>query len=579
MLREISSKNELGVMADLLSKSYRLETAVIDEHLNNVWGTPRFNSHIGLTVPNSCVAARVLKTGDMLFLKDLKRNSYCDKCLNLSSCLFTIGMYFPIFSGDVISGILCVLGCEEQQRNEFLRYSNEIQKSGITVGSFISSYLENNVTKQSNKVLSSSLEILIDLPEQNHGVIITNVDGQMVQVNQTVSHCFMAKKSDLIGKNINSIIPEIDLGAKGQSLINYHKTSLETKIQKIGTGNNFDLGYMIFINKKNSYKVGRGKQHFPEINNEYYFEDIIGLSDAILSSKKLAKRIAATDSTVLILGETGVGKELFASGIHRASKRCKGSQVNLNCSAIPQNLLESEIFGYEEGAFTGARKGGQPGKFEKADKGTIFFDEIGDLPLELQAKLLRVLETKEIQKLGSNNVKYVDVRLIAATNRDLRTMVENGTFRQDLFYRLNVVPLYIPPLRDRKEDIPILLDFFIQAYQKSFTDSKVRQFSPDALRLLQEYKFPGNVRELRNIVEYVMMMEDKEIADVKSFFHLLNNGQHHVPDTGTLCRHSRKSEIEQAISLFGASAEGKRKAAKHMGISLATLYRYLSSDR
>ena len=577
MLNQKSLKDEMGILANLMSKSYHLEVAIVDENLNNLWGTPRFNRHIGLSVPNTCIAARVLETGDTVFSKDLKKNRYCSKCLNLSNCLFTIGMYFPIFSGDTISGTLCILGCEEQQRNDFLRYSNEIEKSGTTLGSFISSHLENNVTKQSNKVLFSSLEILIDLPEQNHGIIITDRGGQVVQVNQTASNCFKVKKSDFVGKNINSIIPEIDVSSKGQYPIKCQKTSLETKIQKIGIENNseFEFGYLVFVKEKKSNMVGHGKLHLAEINNEFYFEDIISKSDEILSIKKLAKRIAATDSTVLILGETGVGKELFASGIHRASKRCKGNLVTLNCSAIPKNLLESEIFGYDEGAFTGAKKGGQPGKFEKADKGTIFLDEIGDMPLELQAKLLRVLETKEIQRLGSNNAKRVDVRLIAATNRDLSVMVENGSFRQDLFYRLNVVPMYIPPLRERKEDIPVLLEFFLQEYQNNL-HSKVQQFSPDAVRLLQEYVFPGNVRELRNIVEYVMMIEEKEIADIKSFSHLLQNGQNYIPVTSKLSR-NKKGKIEQALSLFGTSAEGKRKAAKHLGISLATLYRHLSS--
>ena len=577
MLNQKSLKDEMGILANLMSKSYHLEVAIVDENLNNLWGTPRFNRHIGLSVPNTCIAARVLETGDTVFSKDLKKNRYCSKCLNLSNCLFTIGMYFPIFSGDTISGTLCILGCEEQQRNDFLRYSNEIEKSGTTLGSFISSHLENNVTKQSNKVLFSSLEILIDLPEQNHGIIITDRGGQVVQVNQTASNCFKVKKSDFVGKNINSIIPEIDVSSKGQYPIKCQKTSLETKIQKIGIENNseFEFGYLVFVKEKKSNMVGHGKLHLAEINNEFYFEDIISKSDEILSIKKLAKRIAATDSTVLILGETGVGKELFASGIHRASKRCKGNLVTLNCSAIPKNLLESEIFGYDEGAFTGAKKGGQPGKFEKADKGTIFLDEIGDMPLELQAKLLRVLETKEIQRLGSNNAKRVDVRLIAATNRDLSVMVENGSFRQDLFYRLNVVPMYIPPLRERKEDIPVLLEFFLQEYQNNL-HSKVQQFSPDAVGLLQEYVFPGNVRELRNIVEYVMMIEEKEIADIKSFSHLLQNGQNYIPVTSKLSR-NKKGKIEQALSLFGTSAEGKRKAAKHLGISLATLYRHLSS--
>jgi len=580
MLNKIPCKDELGTLLDLLSKSYQVEAAIIDKSLNNIWGTPRFNRHIGSSVPNKCIAAKVLATGEQFFIKNLRQNRFCNECSNVTQCLFTTGIYLPILSENDIVGALCILGCEEKQKDIFLRHSNDIKKSASTLSSFISSRFGYNKIKQSNNLLFSGLETLIDLPDlpdQNQGIILIDRTGKVVQINQAASHFLKVKKNELMGTNINSVIPEISVSAQVPASPGCSKTNLHTKIQKLDSGDHLEIGYLIFIKDNKQSKVRHSKLHVPETNDEYHFEDIVGQSEKISTAKKLAKKIAATDSTVLILGETGVGKELFASGIHRASKRCKGSLVTLNCSAIPKNLLESEIFGYDEGAFTGARKGGQPGKFEKADKGTIFLDEIGDLPLELQAKLLRVLETKEIQRLGSNNVKRVDVRLIAATNRDLSAMVENGTFRQDLFYRLNVVPLYIPPLRERKEDIPILLDFFIQAYQKNFMDSKVRQFSPDAVRLLQEYKFPGNVRELRNIVEYVLMIEEKEIADVKSFSHLLQNGQNYMPVTGKLSRNLKRSEVEQALSLFGTSAEGKRKAAKYLGISLSTLYRHISS--
>src|SRR5437899_7475013 len=213
----------------------------------------------------------------------------------------------------------------------------------------------------------------------------------------------------------------------------------------------------------------------------------------------LAERVAATLSTVLIGGESGVGKDLIAHLIHQRSSRASGPFVKINSTAIPENLLESELFGYEKGAFTGATTS-KPGKFELADKGTLFLDEIGDIPPAIQVKLLRVLQEREFERLGGTRTIKVDVRLIAATNRDLRAALEEGTFREDLYYRLNVVPIDIPPLREHKEDIADLVNLFLSR-QSEESERKITGVSPEALKMLMDHHWPGNVRELQNIME------------------------------------------------------------------------------
>ncbi|HEX67678.1 MAG TPA: sigma-54-dependent Fis family transcriptional regulator [bacterium] len=246
--------------------------------------------------------------------------------------------------------------------------------------------------------------------------------------------------------------------------------------------------------------------------------EIIGKSKAIKEVMELARKVAPEDTTVLLQGETGTGKELVARAIHKLSPRKNGPYVVVNCAAIPENLLESELFGHRKGAFTGALKD-KKGRIEIADGGTLFLDEIGSLSLPLQAKLLRFLETKEIQPLGSEDTFRVDVRVIAATNQDLRKRVEEGNFREDLFYRLNVFPIYIPPLRERKEDIPLLANYFLKLYSKKM-NKKIEKIDDGAMELLLKYSWPGNVRELENVIERAVVLADSPIVS-KEFLPLL----------------------------------------------------------
>jgi DNA-binding NtrC family response regulator len=246
-----------------------------------------------------------------------------------------------------------------------------------------------------------------------------------------------------------------------------------------------------------------------ELDQRYRFDNIVGRSPAMRDIFHTVERVAPTRATVLLAGESGVGKDMIARAIHQHSPRKTHAFVKINCTAIPENLMESELFGYEKGAFTGANTS-KPGKFEQADQGTVFLDEIGDVPGNIQVKLLRILQEKQFERLGSNLTRNVDVRVIAATNVDLRAALEQGRFREDLYYRLNVVPMNIPPLRERKEDIPFLTKFFVQKLWKEL-GTTAREISPAAMERLLGHSWPGNVRELENTIERSLVLASSEV--------------------------------------------------------------------
>jgi transcriptional regulator with PAS, ATPase and Fis domain len=248
------------------------------------------------------------------------------------------------------------------------------------------------------------------------------------------------------------------------------------------------------------------------LGKRYEFRNIVARSAAMQEVLAIVARVAPTNSTVLLGGESGVGKDLIARAIHQHSRRASGPFVKINCTAIPENLLESELFGYEKGAFTGATTN-KPGRFELADKGTIFLDEVGDVPPAIQVKLLGVLQERQFERLGSNKTLKVDVRLVAATNRDLRAALEQGTFREDLYYRLNVVPISIPPLREHKEDIPYLVEHFLEKFSQE-SAKPICRIAPEALERLMGFHWPGNVRELENIIERAVAFTSSEILEI-----------------------------------------------------------------
>ena len=276
----------------------------------------------------------------------------------------------------------------------------------------------------------------------------------------------------------------------------------------------FSLDHLIAVVNK-ALELGKlrdeNRQLRQELGQRFQLDNIIGRSQAMQEIFATVMRVAPTRATVLLAGESGVGKDRIARAIHQHSPRKDKPFVKINCTAIPENLMESELFGYEKGAFTGANQS-KPGKFEQADTGTVFLDEIGDVPPAIQVKLLRILQEREFERLGSNKTMKIDVRIVAATNVDLRAALEQGTFREDLYYRLNVVPLNIPPLRDRKEDIPVLAEFFVEKLGREL-ESPVRTISKNAVAKLMEFNWPGNVRELENVLERsIVLAEGPELS-------------------------------------------------------------------
>ncbi len=311
-------------------------------------------------------------------------------------------------------------------------------------------------------------------------------------------------------------------------------------------------------------RFGSGDQD----RNPRRFEQIIGNSPALEAVLEQVERVAPTDSTVLILGETGTGKELIARAIHNLSVRCGCPFVKLNCAAIPFDLLESELFGHERGAFTGAIAQ-KIGRFELADKGTLFLDEVGDIPPALQPKLLRVLQEQEFERLGSNRTHQVDVRLVAATNRNLADMVKRNEFRSDLYYRLNVFPIPLPPLRARRQDITALVEHFVEIYARRM-DKQIEHISPETMSALISYQWPGNIRELQNFIERSVILTSGSVlypplASLKS-----------APEAESLeaitLEDAEREHILKALEHTGWVVAGRNGAAARLGIKRSTLY-------
>jgi len=304
-----------------------------------------------------------------------------------------------------------------------------------------------------------------------------------------------------------------------------------------------------------------------EIRGEMDFEGIVGQSSALRHVLNLVETVAPSDSTVLLLGETGTGKELIARAIHDRSRRKERTFVKLNCAAIPSGLLESELFGHERGAFTGAIAQ-KIGRLELADQGSLFLDEVGDIPFEIQPKLLRALQEREFERLGSNRTKKVDVRLVAATNRDLEKMMENREFRSDLYYRLNVFPIRIPPLRERPGDIPLLVRYFTQKYSRRM-QKQIESIPAAALRKLSSWHWPGNIRELENFIERSVILT-RRTALQAPIGELGHNGRHAPVVAGTRETHER-DEIVRILKVTSGRVGGPDGAAARMGINRTTL--------
>lgn len=329
------------------------------------------------------------------------------------------------------------------------------------------------------------------------------------------------------------------------------------------------LGYTIELDKEKKNKL--------KIENHNALDMIVSKNKSIKHIKDRITKISNSPSSVLITGKTGTGKEMFAKAIHYTGNRAKKPFISINCSTIPESLFESELFGYEEGAFTGAKSGGKAGIFEMANEGTLFLDEIGELPLHLQPKLLRVLQENTIRRIGSTNNIPIDVRLISATNRDLEEMVLDEKFRDDLFYRINIIPINLPTLEERMDDIELLTNHFIKKHSGRL-NKRIDSISKEALKVLKSYSWPGNIRELENTIEYAVNMTDTNILIKDNLPNRIKNSPYSKDrDINNMVKEKEIDLIIETLDKNGWDLKGKEKTAKDLGISLRTLYRKLEN--
>lgn len=359
-------------------------------------------------------------------------------------------------------------------------------------------------------------ELQTVINSMNDGLIATDEYGKISYFNKKAKELFNLQQSD-ISKDINQIIPmslynpQSDVrdkdGLELNKSIRGRKVNLICDIRVIKNGLGIKIGTLVILREMSSIKKLMHSINRPSMVT---FEDIIGQSSAIKNAIMLAKSVASCDSSVMLLGESGTGKEMFARAIHMESKRRNGPFIAVNCAAVPDSLLESEFFGYERGAFTGAKTTGKQGLFELATDGTLFLDEIGDLPIHLQAKILRAIQEQKIWRIGGERSITINARIISATNRNLLEMIKQGTFREDLYYRLNVVPIGIPPLRERGEDVILFAKHFAQEIGKDMGKNDLC-FTEEAINKLLIYTWPGNVRELQNVIERAAILTNKTI--------------------------------------------------------------------
>lgn len=436
--------------------------------------------------------------------------------------------------------------------------------------------------------------------------IIVDIEGKIVYVNQQYSATLGRKLEDLVGKDVQEVIPDtrmLEILRTGQeeigSSMSFFDHSLGHEVTVVcnrrpiwengkligamAETTNRDLGEVEKLYKKINEVQKENCQYKAQLETvttaKGPLDIIVGQAETIMEVKGALLDYAPSDLPILLTGETGTGKELFANAIQQLSRRSKNGYVKINCAAIPKELMESEFFGYEDGAFTGARRGGKPGKIELANHGTLLLDEVGELPITMQAKLLRVLQENELERVGGTRSIPVDLRLLCSTNRDLAQMVEDGTFRRDLYYRINTVELHIPPLRERIEDIPLLCARFIyKINQKS--GSEITNITQEALAYLGRHSWPGNVRELEHTIERAAVLCRRGMIDLShlSFFKPVPAAKgarrtwEPERDMGSLNEKKSQAEREAVIAAIKKAGGNKAKAARLLQIDRSSLY-------
>lgn len=566
--------------ASVISNILKIDVEIVDEGLNRIAGTGIFKDKINENIKkNGFVYEETINKKGIQLIENPGEHRLCRKCLEKNNCLEKMEVSFPIIYEDKVIGVIGVVCSTIEQKNKLLNDLDTI----ISFIEQISELIAAKVSEYSKEIIQiKSLEFFKEIVNSvNDGVIVVDSNSLVSSVNKK-GEKELKLKSSVKGKKIT--IDETDDNLNENSI--YQIKIDETKYEVVGRliQGSLDIkeySKILIFNKLMNIKEEAVTLTYG--NNKTDLSDIVGESDAMKSLKKKIKSISNLKSTVLITGESGTGKELVARSIHAEGERRNKPFIAINCGAIPESLLESELFGYVKGAFSGANANGRIGKFELANRGVIFLDEIGDMPLYLQVKLLRVLQEKTVVRIGSNKLTSLDIRIVAATNKDLKELVRKGKFREDLYYRLNVIPIEVPALRERGKDLNLLVNVLVDKYNNLF-DKSVNRIDGEVLEMFRKYKWQGNVRELENVVEFMVSLSDKRgIVDksmlpesfLENYKELLNdniNKSINIKEIIPL-KDIEKLYIKKAIEKYGNTTEGKKIAAKKLGIGIATLYR------
>lgn len=575
-------RDDIQNIAEAMLSVLNIDVTIVDEHLERIAGTGTYLEKIGDKVEGYSAFKKCLEEQVIIYIDDSQKNDICKVCSNNGNCKEHAELCCPITLDGYSYGVVGLIAFNKEQSDIITDSAKDLTNFLGKMADLISNKLKAQIKTEELELEKKKLEILLN--SMNKAVVSIDKEGNIDKYNVKFKEIFNMRDDNIDGENIFQLLDFIkkpstnDLKKHKTGVFYYKENSRNLKgiynVSEIAVKNKLK-GYVIdFIENKDAIK------NYNKINKDYKItlDNIISESEIMEHTKQKALIASKSNSTVLITGESGTGKELFARAIHNHSDRADNTFVTVNCAAIPDNLLESELFGYEEGAFTGAKKGGKLGKFEIAHKGTIFLDEIGDMSLHLQGKLLRVLQERELDKIGGKSNILIDVRVIAATNKNLVELVEKGQFREDLYYRLNVIPITLPALRQRKNDIPLLIDYMIKEYAHKL-NKDVIGIEDDAKKTLIDYSWPGNVRELQNVIEYSINMSDSSLLNLDIIPN--NIKSKYYDEKSNKCEEIRtledleKEEISKALNKFKHYKKDKELVAKSLGISRATLYRKL----
>ncbi|HDJ7975122.1 TPA: sigma-54-dependent transcriptional regulator [Escherichia coli] len=562
--------------ARMLASVLQLEVEIVDENLCRVAGTGAYGKFLGRQLSgNSRLLRHVLETKTEKVVTQSRFDPLCEGCDSKENCREKAFLGTPVILQDRCVGVISLIAVTHEQQEHIsdnLREFSDYVRHISTI--FVSKLLEDQGPGDN---ISKIFATMIDNMDQ--GVLVVDADNRVQFVNQTALKTLGVVQNNIIGKPVRFRPLTFESNfthGHMQHIVSWDDKS-ELIIGQLHNIQGRQLFLMAFHQSHTSFSVANAP-------DEPHIEQLVGECRVMRQLKRLISRIAPSPSSVMVVGESGTGKEVVARAIHKLSGRRNKPFIAINCAAIPEQLLESELFGYVKGAFTGASANGKTGVIQAANTGTLFLDEIGDMPLMLQAKLLRAIEAREILPIGASSPIQVDIRIISATNQNLAQFIAEGKFREDLFYRLNVIPITLPPLRERQEDIELLVHYFLHLHTRRL-GSVYPGIAPDVVEILRKHRWPGNLRELSNLMEYLVnVVPSGEVIDSTLLPpNLLNNGTTEQSDVtevseahlslddagGTALEEMEKQMIREALSRHNS----KKEVADELGIGIATLYR------